>query len=57
MKTTWSDKSLQPTRDGVSGLRSQRRHESVAPPETFASRTVVAVAEDVIYPARQSFGR
>jgi hypothetical protein len=36
---------------GAGSLRSQRRHELIAPPETFAARTVVAVAEDVIIPA------
>jgi len=44
MKTMPPNKSPQATRDGVSSLRSQRRHETVAQQETFASRTGVAVA-------------
>ena len=41
------NKSPEPTAVGASSLRSQRRHESVAPQEMFASRNVVAVAVGV----------
>jgi hypothetical protein len=36
--------SPEPTAVGVVSLRSQRRHEMVAPNETFATRTVVVFA-------------
>jgi hypothetical protein len=42
--TPWPNKSPEPTAVGACSLRSQRRHESVAQQETFASRTVVAIA-------------
>jgi hypothetical protein len=42
-----SNKSPEPTAVGACSLRSQRRHELVAQQETFAARTVVAVAVHV----------
>jgi len=49
MRGTLSDKSLQATRDGACSLRSQRRHQMVAPNELFAARNVVAVVVHVIW--------
>ena len=40
---TTPNHSPEPTAVGAGSLRSQRRHELVAPQEAFASRTVFAV--------------